>query len=56
MATLAERLRAGLKSAFGGGRAAQLKALEERASRPSEQERVVVDPKRKLKKKPNAPK
>jgi len=51
MATLAERLKQGLRSAFPGlNRGKQLKNLEERSTRPTKAEKVIVRPRKPVKK------
>ncbi len=51
MATLAERLKSGLRSAFPAlNRKKQLQGLEERQTRPTKAEKVVVRPRKKVKK------
>ena len=52
--SLIDRMKAGLQRAFGGiaNRQTQLEGLEERQTNPTEAEKVVVRPRRKVKKRP----
>ena len=52
--SLIDRMKAGLKKAFGGiaNRQTQLEGLEERSTNPTEAEQVVVRPRKRVKKRP----
>jgi len=51
--SLIDRMKAGLKKAFGvADRQKQLQGLEERQTNPTDAERVVVRPRKRVKKRP----
>lgn len=51
--SLIERMKSGLKKAFGvADRQKQLQGLEERQTNPTDAERVVVRPRKRVKKRP----